>query len=38
MIANVIKEVSENSRVPSGKSKDFVEFAYTVNQQGSVLT
>ena len=32
MIANVIEEVSKNSRVPNGESKDFVEFAYTVKE------
>ena len=32
MIANVIKKVSENSTVPSEKSKDYVEFAYTVKE------
>lgn len=32
MTKNLIKEVSENSKVPSGKSKDFVEFAYTVKE------
>ena len=32
MIKNLIKKVSENSKVPSGESKDFVEFAYTVKE------
>lgn len=32
MIKNIIKEVSKNSKVPSEKSKDFVEFAYTVKE------
>ena len=32
MIANVIEEVSKYSKVPSKKSKDFVEFAYTVKE------
>lgn len=32
MIANVIKELSKDRRVPSGESKDFVEFAYTVKE------
>ena len=32
MIANVIEELSKDRRVPSGKSKDFVEFAYTVKE------
>ena len=32
MIANVIKELSKDSRVPSGESKDYGEFAYTVKE------
>ncbi len=32
MIANVIKEISKGRRVPSEKSKDYVEFAYTVKE------
>lgn len=32
MVANVIKELSKDRRVPSGESKDFVEFAYTVKE------
>ena len=32
MIANVIKEISKGRRVPSGESKDYVEFAYTVKE------
>lgn len=32
MIANVIKELSKDRRVPSEKSKDFAEFAYTVKE------
>jgi len=32
MIANVIKELSKDKRVPSGESKDYGEFAYTVKE------
>ena len=32
MVANVIKELSKDRRVPSEKSKDYGEFAYTVKE------
>jgi len=32
MTKNIIKELSKDRRVPSKKSKDFVEFAYTVKE------
>ena len=32
MITNVIKELSKDKRVPSGESKDYGEFAYTVKE------